>query len=286
MGMVVVWGVQHEGHGMEHGHCMEHGHSTDTAWAWRAPWRWTRHGGMAWHGHSVDAAWAWRAWWAWTWTRHGHTTGMASRGAAGAQRGLRHSHGHSVCMGSTNTARPRGHRQLPRVAQRGARRGRGGGGDTNGCPALMGAGMQAGAPAPLGAPVRMAPQHPQAPGAARCPHNNGCPHNSSGRRADAALCQQGCVHPGALLLHHHGVLRPGSALRGAACRAQGHPFAPGGLVHGHRRRHELPAPPQDHPPRPQVAQVSGDGGSAGSPACGVGAAGGGTAVAGAQSWWW
>lgn len=175
MGMVVVWGVQHEGHGMEHGHCMEHGHSTDTAWAWRAPWRWTRHGGMAWHGHSVDAAWAWRAWWAWTWTRHGHTTGMASRGAAGARRGLRHSHGHSVCMGSTNTARPRGHRQLPRVAQRGARRGQGGGGghkwvpgadgcwDAGGCPGPIGCPSPDGTPAPTGTGCSQVPPQQRVP---------------------------------------------------------------------------------------------------------------------------
>lgn len=67
---------------------------------------------------------------------------------------------------------------------------------------------------------------------------------------------QGRVHSGTVLLHHHGVLCPGPAVRGAEGRKESDPQAAGGLGLRHRQRHELPPPAQDHPQRSQVAQVS------------------------------
>lgn len=64
---------------------------------------------------------------------------------------------------------------------------------------------------------------------------------------------QGCVHPGTVLLHHHGVLCTGSAIRGAEGGEESDPQASGGLGLGHCQRHELPTPAQDHPQRSQVS---------------------------------
>ena len=59
-----------------------------------------------------------------------------------------------------------------------------------------------------------------------------------------------------MLLHPHGVLCSGTAVRGAESRQEDHSLPAHGLGHGDRRGHELPPPPQDHPQRPQVTKVS------------------------------
>lgn len=59
-----------------------------------------------------------------------------------------------------------------------------------------------------------------------------------------------------MLLHHHGVLRSGTTVRGAESRQEDHAIPAHGLGHGYRWGNELPSPPQDHPQRPQVSQVS------------------------------
>lgn len=222
-------------------------------------WPWGGHG--AWghrehgHGHRHGAwgtpgAWGMDVVWAWTWHEHGTGTARARHGAWAQHRQatgmvLGCPHGLSV-LGEhhhgTDTG-TRGHGQVPRVARGPLGTARGG--------------------------------HQWVPGCSWVPRSSRVPPQHRVAPLTVALCRQGGVHPGALLLHHHGVLRPGPALRGAACRAQGHPLPPRRLVHGHRRRHELPAPPQDHPPRPQVAQVSGDGGLGEHPR-----------VPGGRRWWW
>lgn len=59
-----------------------------------------------------------------------------------------------------------------------------------------------------------------------------------------------------MLLHHHGVLCPGTAVRGAQSRQEDNSITADGLGHGYCRRHELSSPPQDHSQRPQVTKVS------------------------------
>lgn len=67
---------------------------------------------------------------------------------------------------------------------------------------------------------------------------------------------QGYLYPGSMLLHHHGVLCPGTAVWGAESRQEDPAVPAHGLGHGYRWGNELSSPPQDHPQRPQVTQVS------------------------------
>lgn len=59
-----------------------------------------------------------------------------------------------------------------------------------------------------------------------------------------------------MLLHHNGVLRTRTAVRGAESGSEDHSVAAHGLGHGNCRGHELPSPSQNHPQGPQVTKVS------------------------------
>lgn len=125
VGTVTVWGMQHGGRSMEI--AWSTGRSRDAA-----PWMW--HGGMAWHGHGADMESVVDVGTDTAWSERGY----GCVGDAGARRGA-----------AWGERQQRGDAGSSRAWRRAAGMGRDGG-DTNGCPVLMGAGMQLGAPGPDG----------------------------------------------------------------------------------------------------------------------------------------
>lgn len=71
-----------------------------------------------------------------------------------------------------------------------------------------------------------------------------------------SLLSQRYLYPSSMLLHHHGVLCPRTAIWGAESRQEDPSIPAHGLGYGHRWGDELSSSPQDHPQRPQVPKVS------------------------------
>ena len=67
---------------------------------------------------------------------------------------------------------------------------------------------------------------------------------------------QRCVYSGPVLLHHHGILRPWAALRGATGWQEDHASVASRLVHGNCKWNELFAPSQNYSSWSQITQVS------------------------------